>query len=158
LLWEVIEEQQTIATDKAITISLGLEDDDRPYCVSGDRDQLIRLFTNLVSNAVQYTPQDGEIHLSLQPVNHQGTHQLQVQVRDTGVGIAEDAIPYLFDRFYRADPARTHAGISASGKATAESGLGLAIAKVIVENHHGQIQVESNLGQGTTFTVTLPVG
>jgi two-component system, OmpR family, manganese sensing sensor histidine kinase len=157
LLWEVVEEQQAIATDKAITISLGLEDDDTPYWVQGDRDQLIRLFTNLISNAVQYTPQDGDIHLSLHPVQQGTLHQVQVQVRDTGMGIAEDAIPYVFDRFYRADPARTHGGNPTPDKATAESGLGLAIAKVIVENHQGQIQVESKLSQGTTFTVTLPV-
>ena len=67
---------------------------------------------------------------------------------DTGIGIPEEAIPQLFDRFYRVDPART--------KATGGSGLGLAIAQAIVENHHGQIHIESKFGKGTTVTVTLP--
>jgi len=75
---------------------------------------------------------------------------LRVQVRDTGIGISDSALPHLFDRFYRVDPARKH-------DAAAGSGLGLAIAKAIVENHHGQIQIESVLNQGTTVTVTFPV-
>jgi OmpR-family two-component system manganese-sensing sensor histidine kinase len=73
-----------------------------------------------------------------------------VQVRDTGTGISESALPHIFDRFYRVDPARKH-------DAVAGSGLGLAIAQAIVENHHGYIQVMSVLNQGTTVTVTLPV-
>ncbi|HEY9620328.1 MAG TPA: HAMP domain-containing sensor histidine kinase [Crinalium sp.] len=157
LLWEVVEEQQAIASDKAINLSLAIEEDES-YWVQGDRDQLTRLFTNLISNAVQYTPADGDVHISLQPMPPQGTNQsVQVQVQDTGVGIAKEAIPYVFDRFYRADPARTHAGTQTPGKASAESGLGLAIAKVIAENHQGQIQVESEPDQGTLFTVTLPM-
>jgi OmpR-family two-component system manganese-sensing sensor histidine kinase len=73
-----------------------------------------------------------------------------VQVRDTGIGISETALPHIFDRFYRADPARKH-------DAVAGSGLGLAIAKAIVDNHHGQIQIDSVIEQGTTVTVTLPI-
>jgi len=75
---------------------------------------------------------------------------LRVKVSDTGIGISEAELPHIFDRFYRVDPARKH-------DATAGSGLGLAIAQAIVENHHGHIQVESVLNQGTTVTVTLPV-
>jgi len=74
---------------------------------------------------------------------------LRVQVRDTGTGISESELPHIFDRFYRVDPARKH-------DAAAGSGLGLAIAQAIVENHHGHIQVESVLNQGTTVIVTLP--
>ncbi len=75
---------------------------------------------------------------------------LQVKVTDSGQGICASALPHIFDRFYRADPARPYD--TAKG-----AGLGLAIAKTIVENHHGQIKVESTLNQGTTFTVTIPV-
>jgi two-component system, OmpR family, manganese sensing sensor histidine kinase len=83
--------------------------------------------------------------------------QLQVKVSDTGVGIPAEALPRLFDRFYRVDPARTHqAGNSATASVTG-SGLGLAIAQAIVEHHQGHIQVESTQGIGTTFTVTLPI-
>ena len=74
---------------------------------------------------------------------------LKVQVQDTGIGISDDALPHIFDRFYRVDPARKYA-------VTAGSGLGLAIAQAIVENHQGQIQISSILNQGTTVTVTLP--
>jgi OmpR-family two-component system manganese-sensing sensor histidine kinase len=79
---------------------------------------------------------------------------LQVKVKDNGTGIPESALPYIFDRFYRVDPARSRDGrdLVSSG-----SGLGLAIAKAIVENHKGDISVESTLDRGTTFTVTLPV-
>jgi two-component system, OmpR family, manganese sensing sensor histidine kinase len=119
------------------------------YTLEGDWDQLARLFTNLVGNAVQYTPSGGEIDVELRQIRRHNHTHLQIKVRDTGVGIPEDALPHIFDRFYRVDPARTRS--KAAG-----SGLGLAIAQVIVDNHKGHIRVESILNQGTTFTVTLP--
>jgi OmpR-family two-component system manganese-sensing sensor histidine kinase len=155
LLQEVTEEQEAIASDKNITLSFDVQGDVDAYIVEGDRDQLTRLFTNLVSNAVQYTPPKGSVQITLQPIKNQHP-QLQVQVRDTGIGIPEEAIPYLFDRFYRVDPARTHTGSHASQKASGGSGLGLAIAKVIVDNHQGHITLDSKPNLGTTFSVTLP--
>ncbi|MCA1995204.1 MAG: HAMP domain-containing histidine kinase [Coleofasciculus sp. S288] len=179
LLIEVIEEQQLVATEKGISLSLHLVEipaeeivgencplfpalEDDAFTVLGDWDQLARLFTNLVSNAVQYTiasmenPGEASVQVELQQLKRPGTgggrnaqSLLRVQVRDTGIGISETELPHIFDRFYRADPARKH-------DATAGSGLGLAIAKAIVENHHGQIQVESVRDRGTTITVTLP--
>ncbi len=177
LLIEVIEEQQLVAAEKGIALSLHLmespnqaidEKDTAPistlaedaFTLQGDWNQLARLFTNLVSNALQYTPANAEtpgeaaVQVELQqlaPPKGRNLHSvLQVRVRDTGPGIPESDLPHIFDRFYRADPARKHSVASGSG-------LGLAIAQAIVENHGGQIQVESTLGQGTTFTVTLPV-
>ncbi|MEQ8756749.1 MAG: ATP-binding protein [Coleofasciculus sp. G1-WW12-02] len=197
LLMEVIEEQQLIADQKGIFLSLHLPEtpdfdlnyddvnaesfvdstsdseardrittlqplqspDDEAFTILGDWNQLARLFTNLVSNAVQYTPaktdkdEEGWVQVKLELVNrpHKGGRQIsswiQVQVRDNGMGIPETALPLIFDRFYRIDPARTHD--------TAGSGLGLAIAKAIVDNHHGQIQIDSILNQGTTVTVIL---
>jgi OmpR-family two-component system manganese-sensing sensor histidine kinase len=179
LLMEVIEEQQLVAAKKGISLSLhfmetpnediagehcpifpALADD--AFTLLGDWDQLARLFTNLVSNALQYTPASTEnadeasVQVELQqlerPSNVGGRNTqslLRVQVRDTGIGISEVALPHIFDRFYRVDPARKHDAAEASG-------LGLAIAKAIVENHHGQIQIESVLDQGTTVTVILP--
>lgn len=155
LLNEVVEEQQAIALDKAVVLALTIEDDTDSYSVEGDRDQLIRLFTNLVSNAIQYTPSNGQVDITLQSVKNQHP-QLQVRVQDSGIGIPVEAIPYVFDRFYRVDPARTHAGSHVSQKASGGSGLGLAIAKVIVENHQGHITLDSQPNQGTTFTITLP--
>jgi len=114
-----------------------------------DRDQLARLFTNLVGNALQYTPTGGKVMVKLQPLRRSGHALLQVIISDTGVGIPAEALPRLFDRFYRIDQARTQAS-------TGGSGLGLAIAQAIAENHQGTIQIDSTLGQGTTVTVTLP--
>jgi two-component system, OmpR family, manganese sensing sensor histidine kinase len=147
LLKDVVEEQRVIATEKAIVLELSLPEASADG-VQGDRNQLTRLFTNLISNAVQYTPESGSIQVRLQRKS-QNAAQWQIQVQDTGIGIPAEALSQVFDRFYRVDPAR-------GGKGRAETGLGLAIAKVIAENHQGQIQVESTLQQGTTFTVTLP--
>lgn len=178
LLIEVIEEQQLVAVDKGIALSLhfiespfkAVNTDEKfspvaedTFTLQGDWDQLARLFTNLVSNAVQYTPASTEnpgaasVQVALQQIERPSSvggrtipSLLQVQVRDTGVGISESALPHIFDRFYRVDPARKYA-------TTTGSGLGLAIAQAIVENHHGHIQVSSVLNQGTTVTVTLPI-
>ncbi len=180
LLMEVIEEQQLVAAEKGVSLSLHLAEAsgeeiagehcsmfpafaEDAFTLQGDWDQLARLFTNLVSNALQYTstspekPSEASVQVELQQVersSNTGARNTQsllvVKVRDTGTGIPESALPHLFDRFYRVDPARKH-------DAVAGSGLGLAIAQAIVENHHGHIQVESILHQGTTVTVTLPV-
>ena len=166
LLTEVVEEQQTIAVEKGISLSLNHSAESEELVVNQstllkslprienslsiqcDRDQISRLFTNLISNALQYTPTNGKVTIELQQLKRTSGSSLRVKVIDTGIGIPEEALPQLFDRFYRVDPART--------KSTGGSGLGLAIAQVIIENHHGQIQIESQVSQGTTFTVTLP--
>lgn len=187
LLIEVVEEQQAIAAEKDLTLSLefnqsrlcSLYGNPRPaseqegallppgqlplpedsFMLWGDRDQLIRLFTNLVSNAIHYTPSQGHVTVQLLTCRYHGWPSLQVQVSDTGVGIPADALPHLFDRFYRADPARVHQGgdTQPSTVTSAGSGLGLAIARAIVDNHQGQISVVSTLNKGTIFTVILPV-
>jgi len=162
LLHEVMEEQQTIAAEKEVALKLDIHEDVSEnsqglYRIQGDRDQLTRLLTNLISNAIQYTPPGGRVSASMQRLK-QSLASIQIQIQDTGGGIAEAAIPYLFDRFYRADPARTSGSLASNGKLgdAAGSGLGLAIAKVIVENHQGQIHAHSSPIEGTTFTVTLP--
>jgi len=162
LIEEVIEEQQAIATEKKISLKLNIdanggENPNSFYLIQGDRDQLTRLFTNLISNAIQHTPPGGMVSASIRRLK-QSLSSIQIQIQDTGSGIPEDAMPYLFDRFYRVDPARTSGSLLANSKSgdSTGSGLGLAIAKVIVENHQGQIHVKSSLNQGTTFTITLP--
>ncbi|MCU0540642.1 MAG: ATP-binding protein [Oscillatoriaceae cyanobacterium Prado104] len=158
LLMEVIEEQLAIATSQNLALSLEIidpPDGEENFTLLGDWDQLARLFTNLVSNSVQYTPAGGKIAIELELAvknkrNSQlSNHILQVKVMDTGIGISPEALPHIFDRFYRADPARTY-------RKSAGSGLGLAIAKAIVENHKGQIRIDSQVDRGTTITVTLP--
>ncbi|RQH05259.1 sensor histidine kinase [Okeania hirsuta] len=165
--------------DKSSTIkNLTFEED---INLIGDWDQLARLFTNLISNAIQHTPSGGQIVVELQHLpkvkkatlrTHKGKlgnssessgvifrgyqnlkykyDSLQVTVKDNGIGIPIDTLSRLFDRFYRVDPAHSHHG-------TVGSGLGLAIALAIIENHYGQISIESHPQVGTMATVTLPI-
>ena len=180
LLMEVVEEQQLAAGEKKIKLSLNLiessdaeiapETAEEWFTLQGDWNQLIRLFTNLIGNAVQYTPAGGQISVELKRISNSKeiylsplasrlspqASGLQVKVTDTGIGIPASALPHLFDRFYRVDPARTHATTKPVAASTG-SGLGLAIAAAIVANHQGQIYAESTLSRGTTFTVTLPL-
>lgn len=165
LLMEVVEEQQLVAQEKNVELSLDLkaeiggsgmgkkyleETEEDFFSLLGDWDQLARLFTNLIGNSLQYTPAKGKVNIELQRVFRRGSFpQLQVKIIDTGIGIPEDALPHLFDRFYRVDPARSR------GKVTG-SGLGLAIAAAIAQNHDGNIRIDSVINQGTTVTVTLP--
>ncbi len=176
LLMEVVEEQQLLVPEKEIALSLDLVDPpaseispellENWFTLVGNWDQLVRLFTNLIANALHYTPAGGRVKVELARIEginrvsglRYTSAQLQVKVSDTGVGIPAEALPRLFDRFYRVDPARTHrTGNTATASATTGSGLGLAIAQAIVEHHQGHIQVESALAKGTTFTVTLPI-
>ncbi|MBN3893920.1 MAG: sensor histidine kinase [Nostoc sp. NOS(2021)] len=175
LLMEVVEEQQLLVPEKEIALSLDLVDPpasetspellENWFTLVGNWDQLLRLFTNLIANALHYSPAGGRVKVELARIEginrvsglRYTSAQLQVKVSDTGVGIPASALPRLFDRFYRVDPARTHTtGNTATASATG-SGLGLAIAQAIVEHHQGHIQVESTQGIGTTFTVTLPI-
>jgi heavy metal sensor kinase len=115
-----------------------------PAPVSGDRDGLGQVVTNLLANAVHHNRDAGEIHVSTRVENGHAV----VAVADRGPGIAPEHLPRLFERFFRADKART----AAAGR----TGLGLAIAKAIVDAHGGAIAVASEFGHGATFTVRLP--
>ncbi len=110
--------------------------------VKGDADALKQLFLILVDNAIKYTPPEGEVRISA----GRADGRVVVRVSDTGRGIAPEDLPHIFERFYRADRARQTGG----------SGLGLSIARWIVQEHGGRIEVESTPGRGTTFTVSLP--
>jgi len=116
-----------------------------PVQVAGDADQLKQAMVALVDNALKYTPSQGHVSLSL---SLDGSIAL-LKVSDTGIGISPDDLPHIFERFYRADQART--------RESGGSGLGLAIAQSIVQDHKGSIEVESIPGKGSTFTVKLPV-
>ncbi|MGI8475562.1 MAG: sensor histidine kinase [Thermomicrobiales bacterium] len=118
----------------------------QPVDVVGDPDRLKQLLLNLVDNALAYTPEGGTVTLDLVKTPGEAT----IRVGDTGAGIPAENLPRIFERFYRVDASR-------SGR-TGGSGLGLAICKEVAEAHGGRIAVESRVGEGTTFTVTLPIG
>ncbi|MEM8504272.1 MAG: HAMP domain-containing sensor histidine kinase [Cyanobacteria bacterium P01_D01_bin.1] len=160
LLADVVEEQQAIAQEKTLTLTY--THPDTHLHTQGDIDQLIRLFTNLIANAIQYTPA-GQVSIDLAP----SAQQVTVTITDTGIGIPERDLRRVFDRFYRVDPARSRSagggGSGSVGGGAGGSGLGLAIAKIITENHQGQLTLtsQSNHSQssdrtGTTATIHLP--
>jgi two-component system, OmpR family, sensor kinase len=143
LLAECCRSVQTLATARNIRLECHTAED-LPY--SGDEELLRRLVVNLLDNAIRYTPEGGTVSAALRS---QG-RELSIQVSDTGVGIAADAVPHLFERFYRADQARS--------RRDGGFGLGLAIVKWIAESHQGAVDLASRPGAGSTFTVTLPRG
>ncbi|MBP6470516.1 MAG: HAMP domain-containing histidine kinase [Chloroflexi bacterium] len=114
-------------------------------CVNGDPDRLKQLLLNLVENGMKYTPRGGRVTVNLS----QTDGWAQMTIRDNGVGIPAEDLPFIFDRFYRVDKARN--------RSQGGSGLGLAIAKWVAQAHGGDIQVESEVNVGTTFTVVLPL-
>jgi signal transduction histidine kinase len=142
LLTEVFTETRVLAGSK-VRVHLNQIDE---AIVKGDRDRLKQVILNLVANAIQYTPQGGEVFLSLSRIGE----QVRLIVRDTGPGIPAEDLPYIFERFYRAEKSRTRSKTSGFG-------LGLSITKWIVEQHGGQIKVESKEGDGTTFVIWLNV-
>lgn len=115
-----------------------------PTTLRGDRDRLAQLLWNLIENSLRYTPSGGEVFVSLR--NHGAVAELSVA--DRGIGISADQLPWIFERFYRADKARS--------RSQGGTGLGLAIVKQIAEAHRGQVRVRSEPGEGSTFTVVLP--
>lgn len=143
-LKQVLDEERERARSLAGTRKLTI-DKQEDLTVKGDTLKLKQLLSNLVDNAIKYSPETGSITLSL----YRDGPWAKLQVADTGIGIEPADIPVIFDRFYRVDKARSRAG-SSSG-----TGLGLAIAKGIADLHGGRITVESTPGQGSTFTVWL---
>lgn len=129
---------------KAITLKLSLEQ--KKGLVAGDPDRLQQVVWNLVSNAIKFTPQNGQIEIRLAQIDS----ELELKVIDNGMGISKEFLPYVFDRFRQADASTT--------RAESGLGLGLSIARYLIEMHGGTISAESEgEGKGTTFTVRLPV-
>jgi two-component system, OmpR family, phosphate regulon sensor histidine kinase PhoR len=120
--------------------------------VTGERDELIQLFQNLIHNAIKYGRPGGHVWITLASAQAQGgrgtVSMVSATIKDDGEGIASDAIPRLTERFYRVDVKRS--------REKGGTGLGLAIVKHIVNRHQGRLTIESRAGEGSTFTVSLP--
>jgi signal transduction histidine kinase len=141
LFTRVVERHGPAAAAAGVTIDTGV--DPGAATVTGDARRLEQVLQNLTANALRHTPRGGTITL----LARRDGGDVVLRVADTGEGIAAEHLPHLFDRFYKADPARTDAG---------GTGLGLSIVKAIVERHGGTVSVMSTPGAGTTFEVRLP--
>jgi two-component system OmpR family sensor kinase len=146
VLGEVSETASILGEQGGVAVSVHVPD--QPITMAMDRSRVRQLLMNLLTNAIKYTPQGGEVAIDCSRADAHVT----LSVRDTGVGIAPGDLPHIFDRFWRADQARSRTGTRPG------VGLGLAISKWIAEAHGGTITVQSRPGRGTTFTVTLPIG
>lgn len=141
LLRELTADVKILCQQKGLELKQG---DAFDFTVKGDRSMLRQLFLNLLDNAIRYTPGGGTISVTFSTDGRKAA----VAIADTGIGIPPEDLPHIFERFYRVDKARS--------RADGGSGLGLSICHYIAEAHNGKIEVESQLGKGSTFTVWLP--
>ena len=143
ILHRTIDVMQPQALDKDIALKVKIEDN-LPV-ISGNRSSVEAMFINLISNAIKYTPPRGKVNVEL----GENAQNIQLEVSDTGIGVAEVDFPRIFEKFYR-----VRSDLTKNIKGT---GLGLSIVKGVVDAHYGAINIESKVGEGTTFTVLLPV-
>ncbi|MCH5586738.1 ATP-binding protein [Shimazuella sp. AN120528] len=143
LLKNIVNMYELEAIERKIELKYEQENIEQIPLLLVDPNRITQVFVNLITNALSHTAPQGKVFVILEPLEQ----EVQIHVKDSGHGIAEEHIPYVFDRFYRADKdrSREHGGM----------GLGLAIAKEYVEAHQGYVTVKSKLGEGTTFTVHL---
>ena len=142
IMQKIVDDVQAQALKKKVVIKVQIPPG-FPQ-VMADRKALNEVFSNLLSNAVKYTGKNGAVNVTAE----QKKGFIEIDVSDTGIGIASEHLPGIFDEFYRAPNAKSY---KVEG-----TGLGLAIVKEIVEAHHGKLRVQSELGKGSTFTVLLP--
>ena len=136
-----------LSEEREVEVKSVLKDDLPEIAV--DRDRILQVFYNILVNAIRYSPAKGSIKVSTDIVKKQEDTWLKVSFKDHGPGISAEDLPHVFDHFYRADKSRD--------RKSGGSGIGLAIVKQLVENHGGQVTVESVLGTGCVFHVLLPV-
>ncbi len=142
LVSDVLTRMRPVAEARRVTLDGQVDPAVDPIAI--DSQKIERALINLLSNAIRHTPPNGRVEVKA----HRVDQRVCIQVIDTGEGIAPNDLPYVFDRFYRGDQSRS--------RATGGAGLGLAIAKGIIEAHHGTIRVQSEIGRGTTFDIALP--
>lgn len=142
LIGDICEQERHLADEKQIEMINQLEA--VQFEISGDPQDFQKIFSNLVSNAIRYTPEKGKVWISTKLENN----SYIFQVRDTGIGIAEQDLKEVFSEFYRSENAKK--------MVTYGTGLGLSLVKKLVEHHKGQVKVESDVGKGTAFTVSFP--
>ena len=133
------EEYEEIVAERQLTLHADIQPDIHMHA---DQTLMIRLFANLLQNAITYNWEHGSITMTLKQAD-----DIILTVQDTGIGISEEHLPHIWERFYQADPSRSD---------TESSGLGLSMVKWIVEAHQGTITVSSKLNEGTTFTCIFP--
>jgi len=141
ILSETIKSLQPLAEEKKV--SLHIDQHDLPL-IKGDWQSLKQLFSNLIGNAIKFNRDEGRVNVTVQEKHS----YIEIKISDTGIGIAKEVLPFVFDEFYQVKNSETR---TASG-----TGLGLSIAKKIVEIHSGSITVESSIGKGSSFIVSLP--
>ncbi|WP_027087986.1 sensor histidine kinase [Cohnella panacarvi] len=143
---KAIDRLRPLGEKKNMTIELAAPAD---FIAEWDEEKFTQLLTLLVDNAVKYTPENGRVQVNLADTTVKGERVMLVEIKDSGMGIAPEALPHIFDRFYRQDKSRT--------RQIGGHGLGLAIVNHIVSSARGTVHVDSVVGQGTVFTVRLPI-
>lgn len=142
LINNVVEDAQILSEAKSQQLNII---DIKPVKIQGDRIRLYQLFFNLIDNAIRYTQEGGKIEVAFTPMDNHAV----VEIRDNGAGISQEDLPHIFKRFYRVQKDRS--------RKTGGSGLGLSICKLIVQAHHGQIEVKSEIDKGSLFRVKFPI-
>ena len=141
VLKQILESRRPSALNKELEL---ITEKIKPALVCGNKDLLERLITNVIDNAIRFTPSRGQIEIVLDKVHD----VVQLEIRDTGIGIPEDSLPYIFDRFYVVEKSRS--------RETGGSGLGLSIVKWLADSHGAEISIQSQVNEGTTFTIKFP--
>ena len=147
IIRQVVDGLEPLAGERQVEVEIDLPD--RPVTIAGDREELLRLFENLIENALKYGASGGKVVVSLsQSLSGESAPEVRVMVRDFGPGIAPEHLPRLTERFYRVDVG--------DSRAQGGTGLGLSLVKHIVNRHRGRLLIESVLKQGATFTAAFP--
>lgn len=147
ILKGIFESFKSIAAQKNILTEFSV--DDSSICAWVDRDKLEKIINNLLSNAVKFTPNGGVISLSVKVVRKDENEFAEIKISDTGIGIPEEKLNKIFDRFFQVD--------DSSGRAYGGSGIGLSLVKELVDLHKWEIKTESIVGKGTSFVLTIPL-